>query len=200
MREALYNSCEDLPIGRFMRAVDTGNLGWIVKKRGILKADRAKRWEDIFNEYASLSGDGQSVMILGLMKSVFIKQNKLAVIDETVRLLRLRHNTELVDVLKRLGFRKKFTPGENYQKDLNFVIIEARKILMQLKKDQEKLKELQTTEKSKKGDFEKLLARMSEHQGYRIDPEIVTVLEFLAIEKNILENGKRAENLGNNRR
>ncbi|MOA44306.1 hypothetical protein D3C78_1665650 [compost metagenome] len=66
------------------------------------------------------------------------------------------------------------------------VLSRAKSLLFQIKKAQSDLNELQDGNKAKppvESDYINLLSTLSKYQGYRIDPSVTTVAEFVAILK-----------------
>jgi hypothetical protein len=187
-----YKSCYDLPLYNFIKIVVTGDLRWLHKtriKNKFLNASGAslqKTWEEIFNEYTSLSGTSASNHLFQLLKHLTVLDNKLAIIQHIVTFLSVYYdekhpNTQdLVKILKSYGFLFSYSPN-TIQNDLKSTVSSAKRFLIQrAEADQDYNKALEGTEKVDEKHYYQALGYLSKFMNFRIDAKITTVIEYLS--------------------
>lgn len=183
-----YSTCKELPLTRFIWCLVQGDV-WHLMKPGRAKVSKAfleEVWENIFYEYLAICKDDKHTQVITLMKEITRMNTRFILIYEIVRQLKMRYNSGLVEQLKRLGF-KRFTYDhsdyDQYRKELDLTLSQAKVSLIRTEQKQKELEALQPKGKGKKHDpdYEALLVELSKFQGYRIDPDVVTVAEFVAI-------------------
>lgn len=180
-----YTKCDDLPLYNFIKAVVHGDFTWLIKDREPNempdKDYLAILWESITTEYNNCSGDITSSHAFNLRKDITILNDKMSLVQMTVSFLTKHYSDELCEVLRSMGFFYDFTTETLYS-DLKMTISECKTMLDELKEyEREYLEIIQINEDNKPTEqgYAKILAQLSKYMGFRIDPKLATVLEFL---------------------
>lgn len=166
-------------MSRFIKVTVTGNLSHLGRCE-----DPEKLWEAIHSEYTELSGSEQSNQALSLAKQITTLTNRINITNQIINYLSLRGRIdELVTELKNMGYR------------LAFVDLEAdlKRVISLSKSDHVKLVAAQTAyDKLQKGtahttefDWYKMLSAIAKYrQVVSINPELITVMEYIAMDKD----------------
>jgi signal recognition particle subunit SEC65 len=120
--------------------------------------------------------------MLSRLKDAAILRNKARLAGSLLEVLRLKYNKDVIDVLRKLGYRMAFDPKnpEQYFKDLDRVASETVRQTNLVKEIEGEYRRSEKN-KAKAEDFDKILAHLGKFQGYRLDPDKVTVSEFVEI-------------------
>lgn len=190
MKFQYYNNCSELPLSVFIDIMVTDNINKLIKRRGLYgKRHVDEIWNDIQDEYSELSGSNRTTMVLSMLKDQFVLKNNIYLCQTIIKTMSININNDLVAVLKRLGFRNKFSK-ETIDKDLKQVVNTAKSWFIELNKVESEIKALygsNDNEKVKVSDYDAVLARLSKFQGYRIDAREISVSQYLQVIKNYTE-------------
>lgn len=199
MRAKYYTSCSNLPLWNFIRIITSGNLNYLLIKRGLFNVDLKPIWEAIFSEYLELSGSSHHVKLLSLLKEQKILATKITIVHHAISSLQTNYHEGTVGVLRSMGFKLNKKTASS---DLNRVVSKTKTWVMRLNRVSAELDTLSKNESVSDSDFDAILAELSRFQGYRIDPKTVTVSEYIAITNSLKKDidGKQRENIGINRR
>ncbi len=176
-----FTSCADLPLINFIKITITGDLKWLGNC-----ADPEKLWEAIHSEYTELSGDAQSNRGLELAKQITFLVNKINITNSIVEYLSLRGNIpELVKELQNMGYRLAFT---NLEADLRRVISLSKSDHVKLAAAKSAYEKIENGEKTTEFMWYKMLSAIAKHrQVVSINPALITVVEYLAMDKEFRE-------------
>lgn len=179
-----YTSCSEMPLYNFIKVIVTNELKWVSAYGFHTREQLEKSWEAIFEEYMTLSKDTSQNYLLSLIKEITFLTYKLNIIQVIVDELAKGHDEKFVKLLQGLGFRFKFDPdnAEQYAKDLKLTVSQSKAMLIKIKDSEHKLSEMKKENKPvNEGEYDIFLSELSKFQGYRIDPKVFTVSEFVAV-------------------
>lgn len=187
VRWSLYTRCNELPLSRFIRCICDGELKWL-RKRGVVPAKMVKDvWAGITEEYAKLSGDTGYEKSFLLSKDIARENGKLVLIKICLNVLSARYSGSCVNCLRKLGYNYEFLKDDpvSFQKDWERVRKKVRMIALELKEKRVQYEKLlaSSSKRSTHETFSRSLSVLSKYMGYRIDPERVSVEEYLTIQK-----------------
>lgn len=200
MKIGVYKSCSELPLNRFIDVLVSGDVKRLVVF-GIYKPSYLKKlWDDIFEEYISMTRDTSHAHMLTMMREYGVLSNKVDIVREVVNLLKIRHHDGLVQVLRNMGFNYKFTE-KTLKKDLENVVSKAKLWVFRANKVLKQLNDQPKNSTVQRSDFDEILAELSAFQGYHIQPDKITVSQYVSALnrfKKHVEDGKRRKNNRNN--
>lgn len=177
----LINTCSKCSMAKFVDCLVNGNT--------VIVDD----WDAIFNEYLSISGDTHISTILGLLKSIAMIENKLALIQMCVDQLATKHHAGLAEQLKKLGFRFNYEDGEDLHKELEMTVTQSKMMLIQLNQEKAELEALRANDSGSATaqDYEKQYSAISEFLGVMINPDIYMVSRYCADVSRMKERYKQ---------
>lgn len=192
----IYQSCSELPLFNFIKVLVTGELKYLIIKGRPSNESLASAWDNIFNEYTTLCGGLQQNHILLLLKEIAVTQNKLIIIQAIIDQLSKQYNSDLADMLRALGFRRKFDPQnrEEYTNDLKLTVSQAKTLMVRLEQRKAELNNMRSGNEVKESDYDSLIAELSKFQGYRIHTKEIMVSEFISIFNNYKKSLKPDRN------
>jgi|GEM_PF-5814441 len=172
-----FTSCSDLPMLNFIKITTTGDLKWLGRA-----TDPEALWQAIHSEYTELSGDASSSRALELAKQITFLTNKINITNLICFHLSLRGHIEgLVNELKKMGYRLTFT---DLAADLNRVLSMSKSDHVKLKAAKDQYAKLDTGEKTTEFVWYQTLSAMAKHrQVMNINPALISVVEYVAMEK-----------------
>lgn len=148
---------------------------------------KPENWEDIYNEYISLRENKRSSFIPNMIKEITFLKTKYFIINKCVEILILHPVPELIQELKIQGYRGEYN-WENkstYTRDLQRAITGSKKLITQHQKYEAELeaylKKYAGNGTTDKKEFYVWAVTLSEHNGYRIDFEAVSVAEWCVL-------------------
>lgn len=183
----IYTSCSEIPLNVFLDILYTGSIKKLKKRRFLFvsKKKLERAWGKIYDEYSDLSKSEGTQAFFQLLKQKTTLQNKIFITQVCIDSLKTNYSSELANVLKKLGYNFKFT-RESLESDLKKVVAKSKPLVIRLKKLEENIAPYLGAEDLKQSDFEDILVSLSKFQGYRLDKNHITVIEFV----NILNNYK----------
>lgn len=182
-----YTSCRELPLNKFMWCMVKGNVWHLMKPKQprVSKKILEPVWNEIFYEYMDMVKDPMHTKMLVLMKEITRLDTHFVLVYETCRQLNLHYYKPLVESLQKLGYRYKYDPSDRqkYRKELDLTISQSKSYRLKAEQYRKDLEELKSDKgkKTNESDYETILAELSKFQGYRLDPNVITVAEFVAI-------------------
>jgi len=154
---------------------------------------RPEYWDDLYDEYISLRENKSSLYILGLIKEITFLKAKYQIIEQACEMLTVcfRSNIfdqakELIAVLRLYSFRQAF-PMDNeifFSRDIRAVLSLNKKSISTWGRKEKELEDFQTKHAGKAWDrkgFYVWAITLGEHQGYRVDLDVVTVAEWVTM-------------------
>lgn len=193
----VYRNCDTLPLSRFIDVLVKGDLKRLIKFGFANKNSLKTIWDNIFIEYTDLTKNSTHQHLLTTVKEYTMLSNRIEIVQMLINSLAKRRHLGIINALKKFGFHQSFSPN-SMEKDIKSVIAKVKSWVFRANKLYEELKSTEKDEKElKKSDFSDLLIELGSYQGYRIDPDITTVSEYVAILnrfKKHIEDGKRRKN------
>ena len=184
----VFANCHELPLDNFVKCLVFGDHSFLIRPgfSGYGREQMAELWDDIFFEYMDLSKDTSSAVTISILKEITKLDADRTIISSIVESVYVSYNTELIKILKKYGFSYGF-PADNrvaLVKDLNLVLtrlkVNSAKIT-KLREELSAMQEKQSKKAMKLSDFDALFIEIGSFQGYRIDPKVVPVSEFVAM-------------------
>lgn len=198
---SLYTRCSELPLERFIRCVCDGDLVALQKYRFTEKRTLERVWAKLIEEYAKLSGDAGYERNFILSKEITRENGKLVLIKLCLNVLIVKYSRKCIDRLIMFGYDYPFDRNDptGFRRDLERVSKNARMISIEIETKQKQYDKLTAGvgKRPSHDSFTKILTTLSRHMGYRIDSKLVTVSEYIAMQKQYgkevkasLENSK----------
>lgn len=185
---SLYTRCRDLPLSRFIRCACDGDLKALCRFPIIPQTILRRTWAHISEEYAKLSGSPGYEKSFALSKEIAREHTKLELIKMCLRILIVKHSKESINRLRELGYTYRFdwdNPAA-FRKDLERVGKSAAMIALELENKRKQYdKILSGAKPMAKNSFMQALAILSKYMGFRINPQEVTVEEYLTMQKQM---------------
>lgn len=177
-----YTSCSELPLYNFIKIVVHDDLNWLYSEhRTVLNrnTDLQPVWENIFAEYTTISNNTQSKHVFALTKEITVINNKLYIIQCAVDYLAKVYDERLCIMLRKMGFRYRFTP-ETLEKDLKLTISSAKSMIIRKQEAEADYAKLnQSDKKVTEDDFYGLVREISRFNRFPIDARKTSVTEFV---------------------
>lgn len=182
----IYRSCAELPLSIFIKIVTTDDISFLSTDGKDSNEEINKVWADIYSEYFELCDSSDCKHMINTVKTIAIAENKIAIINAAVSVLRIGHSEQMYNVLSRLGFKaRRFDNFEERGAELDRIISRAKSLVHVLNEAERQLSNMENTgKKATLSDYTNSIVRLGKYQGYRIDPEHTSVAEYLAIQKN----------------
>jgi len=160
----------------FINILVTGNLGDITHEN----------WQEIHSEYCELSQNSSAVQGLALAIDIQYYKARIENVYFIVNYLNTRRVEGLITELQNMGFNFPFT---DLQKDIQRTLTRVKSDELKLKQAVEKY---ETATKSTGGDTKldwyRRLGQLAKYQGVaNINPALITVMDFVALEKEFME-------------
>lgn len=186
-----FTSCSDLPMLNFIKITCTGDLKWLGRC-----GDPEKTWQQIHSEYCELSGDAQSSRALELAKQIAFLSNKIYITNTIVNYMVVRGRVdELVLELQKMGYRLKYT---DLEKDLQRTLSISKSDQIKLNMAKEQYAKLDTGKETTEFEWYQILSALAKHRQVAvINPSMITVVEYIAMDKDLREYIKATQKIGN---
>lgn len=185
MIQTYYTSCSELPLRRFIQCLVTGDTRYLIKRKGVIKGEATEDlWVKIFTEYLDLTKDPRQSQLLAFMREYQSYSMRACLVYQICRQLSQRPHQSLADQLRRMGFRYSYDLNDRakMRRALDATIAQARLLTHQAEQRKKDLEHLQKGGKEvTNADYDQLITELSKFQGYRLDPNKVTVSEFASI-------------------
>jgi hypothetical protein len=177
-----------MPFYNFVKCLVKGDLSYI----GGRGKDRKKAWENIFNEYLSLSENTSTKHYLSILKDIHTITARLIIIETIVNSLMLKYHPGLVKQLQAFGFRSAYLEGDGLAAELEKTIAQCKMQLVTLHQRKQELAGMEQVKgkEATERDYELQLSEMSKFQGYHINSKNITVSEYCAIMSRFKEQNK----------
>jgi hypothetical protein len=150
------------------------------------KNSMIKAWGMIFEEYCILSKNTGYASFFESMKKLYKLNIKITAIENCICVLTKEYSKKCAQILWDFGYRYDFNPNnrEIYIMNVNKVFQKSKTLKIEREREQvnfERIKKENNSEVENGTYFEDVIAAISQHQGYRIDPKRTTVKEFCAL-------------------
>ena len=192
-----------MPLDRFIKIIITGNARHLVKFGYATKRSLKDTWDSVFSEYMELLKDNSHKHTLNIVREYNVLSGKIEIVQAVVDTLSIIRHDGLINVLRKMGFRYRFTEA-SMNTDLMAVVAKAKTWAMRVRSLGEEINK-RSLEKSDitSNDFDDILIEISAFQGYQIDPKKTTVSEYVSLInrfKKHAEDGKQRKDNRANRR
>ena len=133
---------------------------------------------------------GQSYkLLMNLSKDIGYLETKHLIVSLCLKVLTHRPDPKVIQTLRNYGYKYEFNPEEpeKYSKSLDDIVKRSGGIkfaIDQKRAELEKSKSKIVGKEVTRDHFDKMLAAISKHMGFRVDPKTTTVSEFCAYSYN----------------
>ncbi len=181
----IISSASDLTLDKFIVCLCDNDLSVLVINWDYVTEDDIKKaWNNIRNEYISVLKDKQQIYLYELSKEVNLLEFKIQQINLCVKYLSIEPNTEVLNELKKLvPVSGSFNPSDaqQYIKDLQLVINQSKRLIIQLDEKRKELEELMPKQSGvaiSKEYFDKLIVQVSKYMHFQVVKQTTTVTQF----------------------
>lgn len=190
-----YHSAQDCKLIALIKALcydDLSSLGTAPLE------ELQKVWWNIYTEFIQLSDEPDIRLALRLTRSIYEMKYRKIKIECMVAYLAVKWDEDLVNELRRKGYRYKFDynrPTE-YTRDLKLILSRLKRYEIDIEIFQAELTAIEqknTGAKVSEAYFTKTLVRLGNHNKYRIDREVITVAEYCALKTEYINYVKQTE-------
>jgi hypothetical protein len=192
----LYHSCNKVDLETFLDCLYENDFSGLVIDGQPTEEEIKSAWQKIYLEYCTLIQDGQYNEVFELTKDINTTNAKITLVDGIVKHLVVGFDQELVTVLNAFSLRCDLRE-EDYPdaviKKLNGVISRAKKWLIGLELNEQKLSLIQSenTEKTTRDYFDDMMLLINKYNGYHVRKTELTVTEFCKTIKKLNEQYTR---------
>ena len=184
----LYKKCAELPLSIFLKIVLESDINLLIKSGEHSPEEVGQAWEEIYSEYFEIAGSMDSKYLIQTARTILIAENKIDIINACVPILRLKENEKCYNALTKIGYPiKRIEDRGQRNKELDRLVSRAKGLVHTIAQGERELRRVTENEgraRPTEQDYIRSLAYLSKFQGYRIDPEITTVAEYVAIQKH----------------
>lgn len=168
-------------MSRFIKIACTGDLSHLGRCQ-----EPEALWQKIHSEYTELSGDASSSRGLELAKQITFLINKINITNSICYHLSTRGRIEgLIKELQHMGYRLKF---DDLDRDLQRVISLSKSDHVKLSAAKDAYSKLNTGDKTTEFNWYQTLSALAKYRQVAvINPALITVVEFIAMEKDFKE-------------
>lgn len=193
-RLSLYSRCDEIPLSNFIDCLCDNNLNRLKKNKYFPVINRWKQeaWSILGEEYSQKTDGDKYKATINITKDIYRDVCRLLAIDTCINRLVNKYDKDAADILRNFGYKLSFNADdrEKYLNELAIVKKKVKIIVLSLEKNREKYEKLSDKKAitgNERDEFINTLTILSKHQGYRINPDVTTLLEYL----NILDNYKK---------
>lgn len=175
-----------MPLSVFIRCLCDNDLSAMLIDGEAAGDVLSEAWQNIYNEYLDLTAKNGNNEVLTLLQEFDSFFYKHAVIENTVTILRLYYEQDLINILKGYGYHFQFNPEdpEKYHKDLDSVMQRSKRMILEM---EIRRKQIESLQKANLGAvinrqyFDEILVTLSKFSGYHVNEDLVTVSRYCAI-------------------
>ena len=179
----IYNSLEIIPYKIFMRIVEDASLIHLLSSNKEEDKELLQKiWNDLFQEYTTISPEKEEMKLLHLKKEIEFLECKHKGIAVALTALDFDYNQELVDILVGYGYK---LSKETYYDDLKRIEREASALEMKAKNIKKRLPKKDANSVSTKVSIDRVFAFYSSVLGYDFDYNTVSVTKVLALKEQV---------------
>lgn len=186
----------------FINCLCNKDLSVLIKKGKVSASDLSNAWLQIYDKYVSIIGDSQFNHIIQLQKEIQLLDFKIDWINLCVSALKIEKSDEVITSLKKaMPVFGKFDikNGEEYLKDLQRVVNNGKRFVIELKEKEIELKNLlsKDSDEINKDYFDKLIVTVSQFMKFHIDKNKTSVSEFANMIADMKRHNKALEDIYN---
>lgn len=183
-----YNDLE-LPLEKFIFILDKGDLSQLIISGKPSRKALVEAWDNIFEGYQQAMNSKRSKQFLNSIRYVVMMKNRLLILKRLVRANSYGYNRDLSELLNQNGIRTRVS-YVTMERDLLRVLTEIKGMESNISAREEELKSEENT--NIRGDFSRLLLRLSEHYGFNYNAKEHSVYDFCEAVKMMNESIKEA--------
>lgn len=159
------------------------NYHVLVKKNGVSEKEIKKAWDKIYDEYLNIIKDREQFYVMTLAKEISLIEFKITAINLCITFLSVKKDEDVLNALKKLiPIYGQFDQNneEKYINDLQSVINQSKRFIIELESKNIELNKLIPEDKSKvtRDYFDQIIWQLSKFTKYHIDKYKITVSEF----------------------
>ena len=182
----LFTRCHQISLATFIQCLVNSNYSGLVARGNPPERQRAQAWDLLYMEYCDLSGAINQKRILSIGREVGMLESKLLAVRTAVLVLSIQYSQRMADLLHRYGYRYELDPksGQQYYDELNMIVKKSKVISIAIKQKRFEYDEMMAKFKVNKVTeqyFDELLVELSRFMSFRLQPNELTVTEFVAI-------------------
>lgn len=184
---SLHTTCDTVTISMFIKCYVDADYSVLTISGNPSKEALATAWDMVQSHYAEI---GKSMSPITKTAMLFMEINSMEIryisIIKACEFLKINHDRLISDMLVNEGYAFPFDPNnrDQYFKDISRVEKRVKSMLVQIKHKTSELEKLMEEDgpmkKMSREDFLKELSSLGKFLGYRVDPEVVTMSEFVA--------------------
>lgn len=183
----LFHRCNETPLAVFIECVIDHNYQSLVKSGTATEEQISEAWQLIYSEYSDLVGGETYKLLLNLSREIGYLETKLLSIGLCLKVMTFRPDPVCIRTLESYGYRYDWTSKDKYMDNIAEIANKTAGIQLSIERKRRELEKKSSTVGSKqvtRQTFETMIAAISKHMGFRIDPKEVTVSEFVSYRKN----------------
>jgi len=195
----VYDKAENCPLPAFMQCWVKGEYSSLIISGKPSEFDLQVAFFNIFTEYIDLCGDADDIQRARLMNECAFLQARLIKIDLCLNYLTVFNEPEYVQYFRNMGFDFLRFPliwenTDQWLQDIKNIRAQCNKFSLQLQMRKAELDSLEAVKKGEKPTiayFDSFLIAMSNHVGYMLNPEKMTVQQFAMRKKHLIQASQK---------
>ena len=185
----IYHRCNNTPLSIFIDCSVDRDYKKLIRYGHASQEQLIRAWESIYSEYAELTGGQSYKLLMNLSKDIGYLETKHLIVSLCLKVLTHRPDPKVIQTLRNYGYKYEFNPDEpeKYSKALDDIVKRSGGIKFAIDQKRAELEKNRSKIVSKevtRDHFDKMLAAISKHMGFRVDPKNTTVSEFCAYRYN----------------
>lgn len=184
----IIRSCDVLTLSQFLRVNTTGDHTILLVSGKATPEQLADAWHDIITEYAELSNTDQYQAGMKLITEYAHLKNRYVMLVMAVKVLHYKYDKDCVEILQRAGYNYEFSETNPVArlKDLDLVSKKMKTIQVQLEHKTAELDHMnKDQQKADQNTWTDSIATISKFMAFRIDPNVVTVSEYVGYQRQL---------------
>jgi hypothetical protein len=184
----IIRSCDVLTLSQFLRVNTTGDHTILLVSGKATPEQLADAWHDIITEYAELSNTDQYQAGMKLITEYAHLKNRYVMLVMAVKVLHYKYDKDCVEILQRAGYNYEFSETNPVArlKDLDLVSKKMKTIQVQLEQKTAELDHMnKDQQKADQNTWTDSIATISKFMAFRIDPNVVTVSEYVGYQRQL---------------
>lgn len=184
-------TCKELFLSYFIDAYCNDNLAAVYQFMDEPLEKKPFRWLVILEEWSWLMKNEDGDNLFSIANKILQLKTQITFVDYAVFFLDQRYDKDIADKLRSI-YPADYTDKKNLKRALT--LVDTKRYELDILTDEyNRLQDSNKGEKLTEPQFISNVARLSKHQGYRIDIQKTTVAEYAAIHQNFLTEIKTAK-------
>lgn len=185
-------SCNELMLSPFIQAYCNENYKPLFELINGTDEEKVWRWKIIYEEWSWLMKNEDGDNLFDLANRILQLKTQITFVDYAVFYLDKRWDVVVAEKLCLIypaGSPEYYKEKKNLQRTLT--LVDTKRYELEILSDEYvRLQGVNKGEKTTEKDFNANIARLSKHQGYKIDKVTTTVAEYAAIHQSFLSEIK----------